>query len=33
MRKLSTCRDIDCLRQQAKENITKYIDERQPEEY
>src|SRR5919106_6826998 len=27
------CRDIDYLRQQAKENITRYIDERLPEEY
>jgi DNA-binding transcriptional regulator LsrR (DeoR family) len=27
------CRDVDYLRQQAKENITKYIDERLPEEY
>ena len=27
------CRDIAYLRQQAKENIKKYIDERLPEEY
>src|ERR671918_511058 len=27
------CRDVDCLRQEAKENITRYIDERLPEEY
>jgi DNA-binding transcriptional regulator LsrR (DeoR family) len=27
------CRDVDYLRQQAKENITKYVDERLPEEY
>src|ERR671931_684719 len=27
------CRDITYLRQQAKENIRKYIDERLPEEY
>jgi DNA-binding MarR family transcriptional regulator len=27
------CRDIACLRQQAKSNIKKYIDERLPEEY
>lgn len=27
------CRDIDYLRQQAKENIAKYVDERLPEEY
>src|SRR5918996_2499514 len=27
------CRDVDYLRQQAKENIAKYIDERLPEEY
>ena len=27
------CRDIDHLRQQAKENIAKYVDERLPEEY
>lgn len=27
------CRDIEYLRQQAKENITKYVDERLPEEY
>jgi hypothetical protein len=27
------CRDIACLRQQAKQNIRKYIDERLPEEY
>ena len=27
------CRDIACLRQQAKENVRKYIDERSPEEY
>jgi hypothetical protein len=26
-------RDVDYLRPQAKENITKYIDERLPEEY
>jgi hypothetical protein len=27
------CRDVVYLRQQAKENITKYVDERLPEEY
>ena len=27
------CRDVDYLRQQAKENISKYVDERLPEEY
>jgi hypothetical protein len=27
------CRDIAYLRQQAKDNIKKYIDERLPEEY
>jgi hypothetical protein len=27
------CRDVAYLRQQAKENITKYVDERLPEEY
>jgi hypothetical protein len=27
------CRDVDYLRQQAKENIAKYVDERLPEEY
>jgi hypothetical protein len=27
------CRDVAHLRQQAKENITKYVDERLPEEY
>jgi hypothetical protein len=27
------CRDIAYLRQQAKENITRYVDERLPEEY
>jgi hypothetical protein len=27
------CRDVAYLRQQAKENITRYIDERLPEEY
>jgi hypothetical protein len=27
------CRDVDYLRQQAKENITRYVDERLPEEY
>jgi hypothetical protein len=27
------CRDISYLRQQSKENIKKYIDERLPEEY
>jgi hypothetical protein len=27
------CRDVSYLRQQAKENITKYLDERLPEEY
>jgi DNA-binding transcriptional regulator LsrR (DeoR family) len=27
------CRDVACLRQQAKENIARYIDERLPEEY
>jgi len=27
------CRDVDSLRQQAKENIAKYVDERLPEEY
>jgi hypothetical protein len=27
------CRDVDYLRQQAKENITKYVDEWLPEEY
>ena len=27
------CRDISHLRQQAKHNIRKYIDERLPEEY
>ena len=27
------CRDIACLRQQAKTNIKRYIDERLPEEY
>jgi hypothetical protein len=27
------CRDIAYLRQQAKENIKRYIDERLPEEY
>ena len=27
------CRDIDYLRLQAKDNITKYVDERLPEEY
>jgi predicted DNA-binding protein (UPF0251 family) len=27
------CRDIDYLRQQAKENITRYVNERLPEEY
>jgi DeoR/GlpR family transcriptional regulator of sugar metabolism len=27
------CRDVDYLRQQAKENIARYIDERLPEEY
>ena len=26
-------RDLDCLRQQSKENIKKYVDERLPEEY
>jgi hypothetical protein len=29
----TTCRDVDYLRQQAKENISRYIDERLPEEY
>lgn len=27
------CRDVDYLRQQAKENIARYVDERLPEEY
>jgi hypothetical protein len=27
------CRDVAYLRQQAKENITRYVDERLPEEY
>jgi DeoR/GlpR family transcriptional regulator of sugar metabolism len=27
------CRDIEYLRQQAKENIKSYVDERLPEEY
>jgi len=27
------CRDVDYLRQQAKENITRYVDERLPVEY
>ena len=27
------CRDVEHLRQQAKENIAKYVDERLPEEY
>jgi hypothetical protein len=27
------CRDVAFLRQQAKENITRYVDERLPEEY
>jgi DNA-binding transcriptional regulator LsrR (DeoR family) len=27
------CRDVDYLRQQAKENIVRYVDERLPEEY
>lgn len=27
------CRDVDHLRQQAKENITRYVGERLPEEY
>jgi hypothetical protein len=27
------CQDVAYLRQQAKENITRYIDERLPEEY
>jgi len=27
------CRDLDYLRQQAKENIARYVDERLPEEY
>jgi DNA-binding transcriptional regulator LsrR (DeoR family) len=27
------CRDVDYLRQQAKENIAKYVNERLPEEY
>lgn len=27
------CRDVDYIRQQAKENIAKYVDERLPEEY
>jgi hypothetical protein len=27
------CRDIACLRQQAKSSIKRYIDERLPEEY
>ena len=27
------CRDVDYLREQAKENIAKYVDERLPEEY
>jgi hypothetical protein len=27
------CRDVDYLRLQAKENISKYVDERLPEEY
>jgi DNA-binding transcriptional regulator LsrR (DeoR family) len=27
------CRDVDYLRKQAKENITRYVDERLPEEY
>ena len=27
------CRDVDHLRQQAKENVTRYVDERLPEEY
>jgi hypothetical protein len=27
------CRDVDYLRQQAKENISRYVDERLPEEY
>jgi hypothetical protein len=27
------CRDVDYLRQQAKENIVRYVNERLPEEY
>jgi DNA-binding transcriptional regulator LsrR (DeoR family) len=27
------CRDLDYIRQQAKENIARYVDERLPEEY
>jgi DNA-binding transcriptional regulator LsrR (DeoR family) len=27
------CRDVDYLRQQARENIARYVDERLPEEY
>jgi NADH/NAD ratio-sensing transcriptional regulator Rex len=27
------CRDVDYLRQQAKENIARYVNERLPEEY
>jgi len=27
------CRDVEYLRQQAKENITRYVDERLPREY
>jgi transcriptional regulator len=27
------CRDVAYLRQQAKENIARYVDERLPEEY
>jgi DeoR/GlpR family transcriptional regulator of sugar metabolism len=31
--KSTICRDIDYIRQQAKVNIARYIDERLPEEY
>ena len=31
--RFTICRDVDYLRQQAKENIARYVDERLPEEY
>jgi DeoR/GlpR family transcriptional regulator of sugar metabolism len=31
--KSTICRDVDYLRQQAKENIARYVNERLPEEY
>lgn len=31
--RFTICRDVDYLRQQTKENIARYVDERLPEEY